>query len=267
MHLTSLRPITRLIFLAVAAGTVACATEEMVKTVQTDMGIVRGELRSLSLQVGSLDSLMKAQAEEGKRRWAELSTDEGDVKQRLGQVQAKLDEAARRLADLAKGLESVRLYGGSRQATPSRGSQSRVSRVDTFAGTPSPEFVSDVRGLYDLASEDMKSGNYSLAISEFSQLLENFPKSDLSDNAGYWLGECHYAQKNFSKAIKAFQRVITDYPDGDKVPAAMLKLGYARLALNHRTKGIRQLRNLIKQFPESDEADLARQRLKAVKRR
>jgi tol-pal system protein YbgF len=180
------------------------------------------------------------------------------------QVQAKIDEAARRLADLAKGLESVRLYSGGRVAPSGRPSASS-GPVDTSSASASrPSLVSDVQGLYDLASEDMKSGNYPLAISEFSQLLENFPKSDLADNARYWLGECYYDQKDFARAIESFQRVITDYPDSEKVPAAMLKLGDALLKVNDRGRGIQQLRALIKAYPNSEEANQAKERLKEL---
>jgi tol-pal system protein YbgF len=190
---------------------------------------------------------------------AEFETDAGDVKQRVRQVQAKLDEVARRLADLAKGLESLRLYTGGR-AAPSGRPPASAGLPDTLALRPS--LVSDDQGLYDLASEDMKAGNYPLAISEFSQLLENFPQGSLADKARYWLGECYYAQKDFPRAIEAFQRVMTDYPNSEKVPAALFYLGDSLLRVNDRANGLPRLRALIKDFPDSEEANRARKLLK-----
>jgi tol-pal system protein YbgF len=211
--------------------------------------------------VVSLDSLLRAQGGESHRKWADLSTDGDDVKQRMRRVEAKLDETARRLADLAKGLETVRLYGGGRVAPSGRPS----GPADTAsASPPRPSLISDEPGLYDMASEDMKAGNYPLAISEFSQLLENFPKSDLADDARYWLGECYYNQKDFARAIESFQRVITDHPNSEKVPAALLKLGYALLEVNDRANGVRRLQALIKGYPNSEEAAQASKKLRAL---
>lgn len=264
MRLISLRLVCGLVCFALASLWVGCATGGAVKNVQAEVGRVQDQLRVLSRQVVSLDSLVQAQGAESRRMWADLSTDGGDVKQRVRQVQAKLDDAARRLADLAKGLESVRLYSGGRAVPSGRPSISSASADTSAAPASRPSLVSDVQGFYDLASEDMNSGNYPLAISEFSQLLENFPKSDLADNARYWLGECYYVQKDFARAIESFQRVITDYPDGDKAPAAMLKLGYALLEVKDRDKGIQHLRALIKAYPNSEEANQAKERLKEL---
>lgn len=259
MHLTSLRIVWGLILLAsLSAG---CATGGAVKNVQFDVGRVEDQIQALSRQVVSLDSLLRAQGAESRRIWVELSTDGDDVKQRVRRVEAKLDEAARRLADLSKGLEVVRLYGGGRVA-PERSSSSSGPADTASASASRPSLISDEQGLYDLASEDMKKENYPLAISEFSQLLENFPKSDLAVYARYWLGECYYDQRDFARAIEAFQRVVTDYPNSEKVPAAMLKLGCALLEVNDRTNGIQRLRTVMKDYPNSEEAAQAKKRLR-----
>jgi tol-pal system protein YbgF len=223
---------------------------------------VEDQLQTLSRQVSSLDSLLQAQGAESHRVWVELSTDGDEVRQRVQRVEAKLDDAARRLANLSKTLETVRLYSGGRVASSDRPSYDPGNSDTASASAPRRSLISDEQGLYDLASEDMKKENYPLAASEFSQLLENFPRSDLADDACYWLGECYYAQGDFTRAIEAFQRVIADYSASEKVPAAMLKLGYAFLEMNERTNGVQRLRTLMKDYPNSEEAAQARKRLR-----
>lgn len=234
------------------------------KNVQYDVAHTQDQLRTLARQMAALDSLLRVQGAESRRMWAELDTDGDEVKQRVRQTQAKLDEVARRLADLSKELESVRLYTGSRAASYGRPSSTPVSG-DTL-GSPGgrASLVSDAQGLYDQASEDMNARDFALAISEFSQLLETFPQSDLADNARYWLGECYRAQKDLPRAIGAFQRVIADYPTSEVIPSAMLKLGYAFLDMREREKGSQQLRALIRTHPDSEEAAQAMQRLKSL---
>ncbi|MSS71940.1 MAG: tol-pal system protein YbgF [Candidatus Latescibacteria bacterium] len=262
MHLMSLRIVRGLTFIFLASLLAGCATSGAVKSVQSDVGRVEDQLHLLSRQVVSLDSLLQAQGAESHRVWVELSTDGDDVKQRVQRVEAKLDEAARRLADLSKALETVRLYSGGKMAPSEHPSFSSGSADTASVSALRRSLISDEQGIYDQASEDLKKENYPLAASGFSQLLENFPKSDLADDARYWLGECYYAQGDFTRAIEAFQRVITDYPDSEKVPAAMLKLGYAFLEVNDRTNGVQRLRELMKDYPKSEEAAQAKKRLR-----
>jgi len=240
MRLTPLRFAWGLILISLTSLSGGCATGGEVKNVQADVLRVEDQVRALSRQVVSLDTLVRAQ-----------------------RVEAKLDETARRLADLAKGLEAVRLYSGGRVAPSGRPLPSSADTAS--ASPPRPSLISDELGLYDMASEDMKAGNYPLAISEFSQLLENFPTSDLADDARYWLGECYYNRRDFTRAIESFQGVIADHPNSEKVPAALLKLGYALLEVNDRANGVRHLQTLIKDYPNSEEAAQASKKLRGLR--
>lgn len=264
MRPTPLRAAWALTLLSLTSLSGSCATGGAVKGVQADVLRVEDQVQALSRQVVSLDSLLRAQGGESRRKWADLSTDGDDVKQRMRRVEAKLDETARRLAELAKGLEAVRLYAGGRVAPSGRPPLSPGPADTASTPSPRPSLISDEQGLYDQASEDMNAKNYPLAILEFSQLLENFPKSDLADDARYWLGECYYNQRDFARAIESFQRVITDHPNSEKVPAALLKLGYALLEVNDRANGEKRLRALIKDHPDSEEASQARRKLREL---
>lgn len=242
---------------AVAGG---CATGGAVKNVQSDVGQTQDQIRTLERRVATLDSLLRAQGAESRRLWADLDTGGDEIKQRVRQTQAKLDEVARRLADLSKSLESVRLSSGTRASAYGR---VPAASVDTLALPGAhPPLIADAQGLYNQASEDMTAGDYGLAISEFLQFLEGFPQSDLADNACYWLGECYLRQKDLPGAIEAFGRVIADHPNSEVIPKAMLALGNALLQTRDREKGIQQLRALIKSYPTTEEAGLARERLR-----
>ena len=51
------------------------------------------------------------------------------------------------------------------------------------------------------------------AINEFNKLVEDYPDSELADDALYNIGLCYFSMQQFEKAIRLFERVITDYPD------------------------------------------------------
>ena len=116
--------------------------------------------------------------------------------------------------------------------------------------------------MYDAAYNDYLKGNYDLAQRGFQEYVSNFPGSELTDNAHYWMGETYYRRRQFRQAIDQFEVVLKQYPKGDKAAAALLKKGYSHLELGERSQGIVQLRQVIRQYPKSDEARLALQRLR-----
>lgn len=237
-------------------GATGCAQQVTLKK-------MRLENQEMARQVAALDSLLRAREVEGERRWIEGSTDSDDLKKQVQQVQDRLDNVARRLADLAKDLESLRLSSGSK-GRPSAG-RPAVAAADTAKSPQQALLLADPQELYSLAYKDMEAGNYALAIAEFSQVLDNFPQSPLSDNACYWLGECYYAQKDFPKAAEMFQRLLKEYPQGEKVPGALLKLGYSLAEQKDQAKAAAApLREVIEKFPDAPEAKLAKEKLKAL---
>lgn len=240
-----------------------CATGGAVKNVQVDLAQTHDQLRGLAAQVTSLDSLLRVQGAESRRLLADLDTGGDEIKQRVRQTQAKLDEVARRMADLSKVVESVRLSSGSR-AVPGYGRNAATTGDSSASSGPRSPVLADPQVLYDQASDDMKSGDFGLAASEFVQFIESFPLSDLADNASYWLGQCYVRQRDIPRATEAFGRVLANHSTSEVVPATMLALGEVLLQARDREKGVLQLRALIKAYPGSEEAAQARDRLKSL---
>jgi tol-pal system protein YbgF len=114
--------------------------------------------------------------------------------------------------------------------------------------------------LYQSAYQELMEDNYQLALSDLRVFLERFPRTRLSDNAQYWIGEVYYEQKQFSVAVDEFRKVIDEYPDQDKVPAAYYKLALSFRALRDPATARRYLDLLIDRYPDSGEAQLAKER-------
>ena len=83
---------------------------------------------------------------------------------------------------------------------------------------------SDFEQAYDEALSTFRSGQYKDAISLFESLLAENRDHDLSDNAQYWIGECHYALGNYRAAVLAFEKVFT-FPQSNKNDYAQFKIG------------------------------------------
>jgi tol-pal system protein YbgF len=133
------------------------------------------------------------------------------------------------------------------------------------APTPSTAGLSPTR-MYQTAFADYTSGQYSLAITGFEQLIRTFPRSETADDAQFFIGEAQYMQNKFAEAIAAYNAVIQNYPMGDQVPLALYKRGQAQQQLGQVDAARASWQLVIDKFPDSDGARLAKQRLDAVNR-
>ena len=91
-----------------------------------------------------------------------------------------------------------------------------------------------------------------------------YPKSDLADNAQFWIGECHMSLEQYEQAILAYQEVIKKHPKGNKVPNAMLRQAVAFAEIKDKTSAKLLLKKVIKEYPNSSEAQIARAKLKTL---
>ena len=122
--------------------------------------------------------------------------------------------------------------------------------------------------LYDTAYADYTAGQWSLAIQGFETYLKTYPKSDLADDAQYYVGESYSGDSKFREAVSAYERMIRDYPQSDILPEAWYKVGitYERLAQPDKARAAYEF--AVKTFPESNDAvRLSKQRLDGFNRR
>jgi tol-pal system protein YbgF len=117
---------------------------------------------------------------------------------------------------------------------------------------------------YLAALDSLKSGKYPDAIASLQQFLATYPKSDLADNAEYWLGEAYYVSRDFPKAATAFRTVLDQWPNSRKAPDALLKLGYTQYEMKQYADARTTLTDVTKRFPDSNAAHLATDRLQQM---
>jgi tol-pal system protein YbgF len=119
--------------------------------------------------------------------------------------------------------------------------------------------------LYKDAYETFQKGDLEGARRKFEAFLKQYPNTDLSDNAQFWIGETYYLKKDFEKAILEYEKAIAKYPEGDKIPAALFKQGLAFLELGDKTNARSLLKRVIERYPQSDQAEIAKKKLETIK--
>jgi len=123
----------------------------------------------------------------------------------------------------------------------------------------------DKESLYAAAYELFREGKYEKSREGFESFLKQFPDTEFSDNAQFWIGECYYFEKKYEKAIVEYDKVTKNFPDGNKVPYALLKQGLSFLKLGDKASAKLLLQQVIKDFPNTSQARIARNRLLEIK--
>ena len=137
----------------------------------------------------------------------------------------------------------------------------RFERVGPPAPTvPVGPGVSPQR-MYDTAWADYTTGQWALAIQGFEAYMETFPRSELADNAQFYIGQTYFADGRFEDAAVAFDHVLANYPEGDAVPEASYKLGETFNRLGEADRAKAAFAFVVENYPGSTMAILAQQSL------
>ncbi len=119
-------------------------------------------------------------------------------------------------------------------------------------------------GLYRQGQNLFLSGQYRSARSKFARLVEEYPGSDLADNALYWGAESYYSEELYKEALEIFIKIVTEYGDENKAPDAMLKVAYSYIELGSKDKARSSLEKLLEKYPDTSAALKAKKRLKSL---
>lgn len=125
--------------------------------------------------------------------------------------------------------------------------------------------TTDKESLYAAAYELFKEGKYEKSRESFDHFLKQYPESEFSSNAQFWIGECYYFEKKYEKAIVEYEKVTKNFPEGNKVPYALLKQGLAFLKLGDKASARLLLQQVIKDYPNTSQARIARAKLIEIK--
>ena len=227
-----------------------------VNSVRSSLADTRANLQQLQREFGILRERIEETRHQVGRQIGETTRDGDqrvkDLESRVAKISEtlKVQEAALKSRD--EELKQLRENAASRAA------KSEVV-LDSATGESAL-----VKKDYELGWQAMEKRDYRVAISRFKEFLKKHPKSNLADNAQYWIGESHYGLREFDQAIIEFDAVRRRYPQGDKVSAALLKQGYAFAELGEKVNARLLLQEVVEKFPETPEAARAKMKLKSI---
>lgn len=110
----------------------------------------------------------------------------------------------------------------------------------------------------------MKSGNYATAIVKFAKVQHNYPKSPLSEPAGYFAANALYESGKPDQAILQFNDLVMRYPKGRFASQSLLREAQAFLKLNDRIDARLTLQKLMADHAGTPQATAAANMMKTL---
>jgi tol-pal system protein YbgF len=214
---------------------------------QADVGV---EMMSLK------DYLQEMQGLDDKQR--------KDITARINKKDDEIKELKEKQDRLILRISFLETYLGLGEKD-SRSDSGDKSKPGNGSAKETPKVLSDKDQTYTAAYDLFKEGSYDKARAQFQDFLKNFPNTEYSDNAQFWIGECYYFEGNYEQAILEYDKVTKNYPNGDKVAPALLKQGFSFINLGDKVSGRLILQQVIKSYPNTSQARVARSKLLGLK--
>jgi len=241
--------------------------EEQTQQLQQMLSTLGDALKQLNSRLDDQTAIERKAFADGKVQMDNLS---GDVRI----VREKVDETNVRLSSLSQEMEALRTSLPAPGTTPappttSDATQPTAGASPTPAATPAaaPVAGQTPQRLYDQAFADYSMSQFPLAVQGFEAFIKYFPKSDMADDAQFYIGESYFNGSKWTEAAAAYARVISDYPGGNQVPQAYYKRGRALENIPGQIDEAKTAyQTVTDKFPDSQAAILAKQRLEALNR-
>jgi tol-pal system protein YbgF len=117
---------------------------------------------------------------------------------------------------------------------------------------------------YNRALQLAINGNTAGAKAAFDQFLAAHPRSPLTPNALYWVGEGAFAGGDYQTAISDFDKVAKGWPGHHKAADALYKMAMAQEKAGDAAGARASLERYLKDYPSAELAGVVRQKLETL---
>jgi len=93
---------------------------------------------------------------------------------------------------------------------------------------------------------------YAKAQNVLTQLVEQYPETDVGDQALFYLGECAYHQDQPRNAIAAYEKLVADYPESGLRPDALYAAIVTRQEAGEHDEASTSIATFLEDYPEHD---------------
>lgn len=95
---------------------------------------------------------------------------------------------------------------------------------------------------------------YTDKVNNLQKLIDEYPTSDLADDALYEMARAELQLDQHDKAVSAYQQLLNKYPNSNKASKSYLELGMAYRTLKQYNKATETFKQTIEKYPSTEEA-------------
>jgi tol-pal system protein YbgF len=259
------------VFLALSTAAPEAAANKEHQQMMADIRMLQQQNQALQAQLAVLTDLLRTvntrleeQAGVSRKGFADQKALVDTLGGDLRVVREKVDETNVRLTSLAQDVEAIRTaQPAAAESVAAAGDQQAAAGQ---VPAPPAGLGTSPSKAFEAARADYYAGNYPLAVLGFESFIKSFPKSDMVDDAQYYIGESYFGASKYREAVTAYDRVIATYPSSNTLPDAYYKRGVALNALGQIQAARESYEYVIKNYPNTDTANLAKQGLDRLSR-
>ena len=248
--------------------------QDMVQHLQTSnderMGVLvnlvqqnTDNMNRMMASVNALQSALKTENDQRGSSNTQLST-------QIQSLNDSVDELKTRIANLTTQMQAIQSQMQNVNGLPAQpggaappANQGPGGQAGAQMPTQTPQ-APPVDQLYQSALRDYNSAKYTIAASEFGDVIHYYPQDPLAGNAQFYLGEISYRQGKFAAAIKNYDALLEQYSGNPLAPSAELRKGQSLIEMGQKDAGVRELRTLIQRYPQTPEAQEGRSKLNGM---
>lgn len=194
---------------------------------------------------------------------------QGDVSLSMRAVQEQLLTVQELTGQSRKQVESLRAQLEARAQEQAQAAVPAVPPTgEVPTGAPGAAPTAPQPGPYqlmDLGRQQLAKGANSAARAAFSDLLTQYPTSDLAPEAQYWIAEAFASAGSAVEADSVFALVAEKYPTSERAPVAIYKRAVALKVAGQARQARTLLQQVIDKYPKSEAATLAAALLRDLK--
>jgi len=243
-----------------------------IRMLQQQNQALQAQLSALTDVLRTVTTRLDEQAGVNRKAFADQKSLVDALTSDLRVVREKVDETNVRLTSISQDVDALRTTAAAPPPQPAPGGPpADPAAVPGQPPSPTPQapptgFGASPTRAFESARADYYAGQWTLAIQGFESYIKTFPKSDLTDDAQYYVGESQYSAGQFRLAVAAYDRVIATYPSSNTLPDAYYKRGLALNALGQVQPARESFEFVAKNYPDSDAGRLAKQALDRLSR-
>ena len=257
---------------AILAAGACFATRSDVRVLQDDIGRLQASAgraaRADTLQSQQLQQIVRALgAVSDSLRLATLSLQrfQGDVSMSMHGVESQLLTIQELTGQSRKQLDAMRAQIEARANEPTVPVAATGAPAVPGAAPTAGQAAPGPYQLMELGTQQLKKGAASAARAAFSDLLTQYPGSDLVPEAQYKIAEAFTSAGSAVEADSVYALVADRYPASEFAPNAIYKRALALKVAGQTRQARTLLQQVLDKYPRSDAAILAASLIRDLK--